>query len=574
MAVMVPAGIAGDVSPGERDIFRRLKNATDIEGWIVLHSLDIARHRRQVSGEIDFVIIIPELGVLCLEVKACRSLRRESGSWYYGRETKPDRRGPFKQASEAMHSLRQRVVERRPDLSRVVFWSAVVFPYVPLTGTSEEWHDWQLIDNRTYRHTPLPQLLSTVLQKARLHLAQCQTARWFAPNSQEPNQEQCQTLLDLLRPNFEHFESPTSRSKRLHDEVKHYTNEQLVALDAMEANERVIFSGPAGTGKTFLAVEAARRSANKGERVLLLCFNSLLGEWLGTQTEGLPSSVTVTTLHSFLLKQSGGLSVRKDSEFWNNELPNTVSERLLNRDDPVLFDTLIVDEAQDICRTIYLDILDLILDGGLASGSWQFFGDFERQAIYHDSSQPPKNVLTQRSGPAPVYTLRVNCRNPPRVAAFVTLLGAVSPEYSRVLRPDARIEPVQHYYTNDAEQIQLLTDTLQEAYAEGFKGGSIVVLSPFIEGCATRISASPWKERLIPFRGDAGAGYVKYCTVHAFKGLEAAFVIMTDVQKVEQSAARDLFYVGITRTLQRIVMLADQQAKKDIVNLLTKIGGA
>ena len=34
-------------------------------------------------------------------------------------------------------------------------------------------------------------------------------------------------------------------------ELKHYTEEQFQALDAMDLNERVVFSGPAGTGRHF-----------------------------------------------------------------------------------------------------------------------------------------------------------------------------------------------------------------------------------------------------------------------------------------------------------------------------------
>src|SRR5437879_1291692 len=105
MALMIPPSIASDASPGEREVFRRLEAAPSSDDWIVLHSLDIARHRRQVVGELDFVIIIPALGVLCLEIKACARLRRSGGTWYYGSNPEPDYRGPFKQAAEGMHSL-------------------------------------------------------------------------------------------------------------------------------------------------------------------------------------------------------------------------------------------------------------------------------------------------------------------------------------------------------------------------------------------------------------------------------------------------------------------------------------
>ena len=35
----------------------------DTSGWTVLHSFDIADHRRQLTGEIDFLCIVPGRGV-------------------------------------------------------------------------------------------------------------------------------------------------------------------------------------------------------------------------------------------------------------------------------------------------------------------------------------------------------------------------------------------------------------------------------------------------------------------------------------------------------------------------------
>lgn len=147
MARMIPPAISPScTSPGEKEVFTRLKDEPATQEWIVLHSLDIAHHQRQVAGEADFLIIVPHLGVLCLEVKACRSLHRRDGLWYYGRDPKGDPRGPFKQASEAMHSLRKQVVQHDPALLRVLFWSAVAFPYVEFSAASDEWHSWQIIN--------------------------------------------------------------------------------------------------------------------------------------------------------------------------------------------------------------------------------------------------------------------------------------------------------------------------------------------------------------------------------------------------------------------------------------------
>ena len=52
--------------------------------WIVLHSQDIARHRSQMEGEIDFLIFAPGLGVLVLEVKGCSRHLPGGRRWFYG----------------------------------------------------------------------------------------------------------------------------------------------------------------------------------------------------------------------------------------------------------------------------------------------------------------------------------------------------------------------------------------------------------------------------------------------------------------------------------------------------------
>src|SRR5687767_10592665 len=121
---MIPPVVGDETSsPGERELFERFSRDPQTSGWVVLHSLDVPRHRRQLMGEIDFVIAVPGLGVLCLEVKSHRSVRRDpDGMWHLG-QGGPTRTGPFRQASEGMHSLRQYVTERAPEMGGILFWS-------------------------------------------------------------------------------------------------------------------------------------------------------------------------------------------------------------------------------------------------------------------------------------------------------------------------------------------------------------------------------------------------------------------------------------------------------------------
>ena len=54
--------------------------------------------------------------------------------------------------------------------------------------------------------------------------------------------------------------------------------DQVRALEALDANRRVVVTGAAGTGKTRLAMAWARRALARNERVLLTCYNDPLGD--------------------------------------------------------------------------------------------------------------------------------------------------------------------------------------------------------------------------------------------------------------------------------------------------------
>ena len=110
--------------------------------------------------------------------------------------------------------------------------------------------------------------------------------------------------------------------------------------DVAEANPRVLCAGGAGTGKTFLAERLARRWADAGAQVALVCRSPWLRHFLASRLAA--PRITVSLIDGVRLDcRRAGLTH---------------------------FDALIVDEGQDLFEGRCLDTLDGVLSGGLESG--------------------------------------------------------------------------------------------------------------------------------------------------------------------------------------------------------------
>ena len=287
------------------------------------------------------------------------------------------------------------------------------------------------------------------------------------------------------------------------------------------------------------------------------------------------TEVVARTIHQHMLAVSGTSIVSNPGHnFWEHDLPGLAVEALLeNSGETNQFDALVVDEAQDILRGEYLDFLDLSLKGGLASGQWRFFGDFEKQAIYSAANLSMAEFLETRCNQAPVYDVRINCRNTPRVAELVHLLGGLTPPYRRVLRPDDGLEPEINYYANDLHQQSLLLDSIEVLRHEGFPNHDIVILSPRADAAcaASEVSVHPLGGRLGPVEKSRN-GQIGYCSIHAFKGMESPAVIVTDIDRLDATNSTALLYVAVTRVLQRLIILVHEPAKADILDMILKSG--
>ena len=561
MARMIPLHIPPSTeSAAEIRLFEELERACPAE-WTVLHSLDLAQRGTGPLGEADFVVIAPGFGVLVIEAKTYLA-RTPDGEWLTHPHGPPKERSPFQQGNAALYRIKEWIrVHGMPD---VLAAAVVIVPDIEVAAHDQiEWSPWQLIDR--------PRYLSKSLEQLIIESFDSQAAALGNPPAPLTSQN-ADRIVRVLRGEVECYISPKARIASQLEDVRRFTEEQFRVLDQMGDNPRLLVDGLAGTGKTMLAIEAARRAVESGRRVLFVCFNRLLGEWLQAETESFGPLCTTATIHEFMQSIAGetwrpGLT----TDYWETELPEKVFDVLADRaaqGSAAQFDELIIDEAQDILvNPAFISVLDTVLAQELSRGRWRFFGDFGHQDIFGRIGASPRTVLERTIGyEPPLVSLRENCRNLPRVAHLAASLGGVDGGYRTYRRDDDGIDARIVFYDGAKTAKKALVEALDTLHAEGFEPGQIVVLSRRnVAHClAASVDVPPWRDRLKPL-GEASGGYTGYDSIFRFKGREAPAIVVTDIDPLEpegrwsdEADVRSLLYVGVTRALSRVVVLAHE----------------
>lgn len=373
---MIPAAPHKTESTAERrifDVLRRIFGGPANSEYTAFHSLNLTRHARKRFGEIDFLIVGP-LGIYALEIKGGRVSCSE-GVWYYTNrngDVNTNYEGPFKQAESALHGLVRKVKEKLPHEVTESFsiGFGVVLPDCRLAASGAEWDPQIVCDDGA--HKDMERWLKGLFRY------------WRAKDSRERHAtaESVKQLSQFLRPEFEAIVPLHSRTEEASSEIKRLTESQMAFVDSIELNQRVICSGGAGTGKTFLAVEVARRWTADGSAVALVCSSPWLMNYL--KTKFVIPGLTVCTVQG---------------------LKNAARRAAIDK-----FDALIVDEGQDLLSMDLLSGLDDFLDGGLESGRWCFFHDVNNQAGLFGAVDP-EALEYLNSLNAFKIPLKRNCRN-------------------------------------------------------------------------------------------------------------------------------------------------------------------
>lgn len=540
----IPAKALNDPArEAERKTYDTLASQLD-DAYSVFYSvawLSKAAGNAAQDGEVDFVVIHPDLGALLLEVKGGSVWREQmTGQWRSTSRSGKlyDIHDPFEQVRASKYALVEKFHEH-PSLRRawVPLAHGVVLPDTPNPARPLAPDAPPEI---TVFRDDMPRLGDRV--RGMFDYWRAQGGR-----TTPPSRGFAVSLTELLAP-------PTNVPRPLgwvleddDKELLRLTEEQFGVFDMLARQRRVEISGGAGTGKTVLAMEKARRLAAEGHEVLLTCFNRPLADHM-RRSLGATERLTIANFHQLCwetAKEAGldlpPLSTKVPSEFFDATLPTTMLDAL-DRLPTRRFDAIVVDEGQDFLESWWTPLLLCAKDA--ERGILYVFHD-DNQQVYH-------RVASFPSGLSPAC-LTKNLRNTQAIHRFTQ--SFYDGDRQTAIGPEG--EPVTIVCVARHEQIE---EAVEKALHKLLIVGGVPRCDvAVLLGSSRDVPfASPGRIGRYETTSDQAAGAEKVVvdSVRRFKGLDRKAVILTAIDSLDPMDERVRLYVGSSRARTHLTIVA------------------
>lgn len=530
-------------SEGERAVFDALRSLD--ERYSVFYSVAWLNPRRRgnrsyspLQGEADFLIIDPQRGLLVIEVKS-GAVRYSNRQWYQTNSATREEfliEDPIQQANRSAHFFRKLLGDRLAGSAIRVFhgvwFPSVVFdpPNLPVDCEVP-----MILDSRALAS---PQTAIDGMYRFWDKQIPCQAF----------NRKCEHAILRILAPEYGVVPSFRTSMEARERQFVRLTAEQARIFDFLEEQDQAAISGPAGSGKTVLALECARRMSEAGREVVFLCFNSALSRFLAANYP-IPR-VHFFTFHSFAASCIG----RNDLPY--EELEEEFLKWLANDDAGASIQNLIIDEAQDFASEWI---------------EWLTYRTQSRVFAFYD----PNQLLYQ--GDLPLWlrnakcrlTLTRVCRNTQQIARTVSrAIGSA--------KCTAEFAPA-------GQKPQLyLTRTFDEtgAVVAGVINDHITINSVDPTEIVILTAETKSRSSLADFKWpfsvseEYGQSTVCFTTIRKFKGLEGKIIVLIDfdLERLADIEYRRLFYIACSRAVHELHMVLMTPTARAIQSAMATLG--
>lgn len=502
--------------------------------YMVFHSMTITTTEGEVieQSETDFIVFHPEKGILCVEAKAGRAYCEER-TWYYGNGDPMPHDGPFCQASNNMFNLMDYFTAKgcASIKRRCKFLYAVWFPSVPVSK----------IENFVLPPNAPKEIILTKESFDDIEKAISDIFDFSFMSRRETNLSKNDVeriVNDILAPSFDLVSLVEVIDNHRKVVFKKMLKEQVLLLNYLEEQNNAVINGLGGTGKTIMAIEKARKHSIRGEKVLFLCYNKKLKEYLkNTYPMDNVYYYTIDGFACYLCNtQEADYSLLKlllETMYCESSFP---------------FQHVIIDEGQDFgrdnieeCDLISL-LKDNVIDDESKNGTFYMFYD--------------KNQMVQsRTVPAYIQeadcrlTLYRNCRNTKHIAT--TSLRFLNSDKQPKLF-DAAIEgnlPNMAIVDSEEQVLSTINELIDLYYENGYKDICILTCKTEERSILSREAA----QNIYLYKGRR----IFFTSCRKFKGLEADVIILIDIEEEDMVENEDKnLYVGASRAKYELAIVA------------------
>lgn len=498
---------------------------------------------RTKDYEADAVLLLPGCGIVVVEVKGGSVWRTGDGEWMQaGRGGAGKRISPVRQVRECRYALRT-YVENDPRWfaggRRRVRWAhAIVLPNTDL-GPDFDVPDcprWMVADRNDLLE--LGEFLRAI------------------PDGQQteqrtPDSDDVCAVLEVLAGRGRAQRDVVAEAEERDQDAQRLTETQAIILGAARLLNRVEVRGGAGSGKTWLAVEQARRLTREGKRVALLCYSRGLAAYLRRHVDTLPRRqrpAYVGEFHSLGHAWGAEPGSDDDSDYWEHRLPAQMVRLAGDLPPGRRFDAVVIDEAQDFADEWWPAVLAALKDEN--TGGLYVFSD-EGQRVFARFGQPPVPLVP--------LMLDQNLRNTRQIAQT---FNSLAPMRMRLFGGDGPSVRFVECATEDA--LEAGDDAVDALIDEGWRPEDVALLAT-----GSRHGEQVARQELGQdsyWETFWDADQVFYGHVLGFKGLERRAVVLVLNETTLGERSRERLYVGLSRARDRLVVCGSRA-------VVRKLGG-
>jgi Nuclease-related domain/UvrD-like helicase C-terminal domain len=485
---------------------------------------------RRGDCEADLAVLWPEFGIVVIEVKGGHIARKPDGSWIQvgsnGYRGKVD---PVRQAHRGRYAL-SGFIRERTSMRNLRITHMVAFPYTKVADdfAASDCPRWRILDQldvEMYAAEKVARALRDLDGPA-------------APDASEID-----VIVDALtaRPGTQREQVSLLAEKE--NAVERLTQRQASVLRMLRDVPRLLVRGGAGTGKSYLALEQARRLTREGQRVGLVCYSRGLASFVARRVATLQDAERpeyVGTFHNLGVRWGARPLEGATQEYWDDELPVEMLRLAAYLTASEKFDAFVVDEAQDFADSWWPALLAGLRDP--ANGGLAIFLD-EGQRVFGRQGVPPADLTP--------ITLDENLRNTRQIAQT---FGSLAPQQMKYAGLDG--VPVQFVPCSTTEAVGVADDVVTMLMESGWPPESLALL--------TTGRRHPVQLERVQARGTAGywdsfwdTDDAFYGHVLGFKGLERPAVVLAVNGFREVERAREMLYVGMSRARDLLVVCGD-----------------